>query len=201
MGQYFAIYNLDKEQMINPGRFNDGLRLREFGSSSCGVLLALAALLAHGNEYGGIYSTYWTPFGDEVMWETGWSRATGNWAVWLTFVRHPRIAPALRPYHLGSSEHEATHWLLLDRHERTLSVGPGEAVYAFLRERNQPATWIGEPDANAEPLVIDAAFLEAFVEQMEELQSTVTAEELYANLADQDLQLQRLQAWLDAHTG
>lgn len=41
--------------MINPGRFNDGLRLREFGSSSCGVLLALAALLAHGNEHGGIY--------------------------------------------------------------------------------------------------------------------------------------------------
>jgi hypothetical protein len=56
MGQYFAVYNLDKEQVINPGRWGDGLRLREFGSSSCGVLLALAALLAHGNEYGGIHS-------------------------------------------------------------------------------------------------------------------------------------------------
>ena len=56
MGQYFAIYNLDKAQVIQPGRFNDGLRLREFGSSSCGVMLALAALLAHGNEYGGIRS-------------------------------------------------------------------------------------------------------------------------------------------------
>jgi hypothetical protein len=58
MGQYFAIYNLDKQQMINPGRWGDGLRLREFGSSSCGVLLALAALLAHGNEYGGIRSRH-----------------------------------------------------------------------------------------------------------------------------------------------
>ncbi|MDH3599022.1 MAG: hypothetical protein OEU26_05210 [Candidatus Tectomicrobia bacterium] len=56
MGQSFAIYNLDKEQVIQPGRFNDGQGLREFGSASCGVLLALAALLAHGNEYGGIHS-------------------------------------------------------------------------------------------------------------------------------------------------
>lgn len=56
MGQYYAIYNLDKAQVVQPGRFNDGLRLREFGSSSYGVMLALAALLACGNEYGGIRS-------------------------------------------------------------------------------------------------------------------------------------------------
>jgi hypothetical protein len=56
MGQCFAIYNLDKAQVIQPGRFNDGVRLREFGSSPCGVMLALAALLAHGNEHGGIRS-------------------------------------------------------------------------------------------------------------------------------------------------
>ena len=56
MGQYFAIYNLDKHHVIDPGRFNDGARLREFGSASCGVMLALAALLADGNEHGGIQS-------------------------------------------------------------------------------------------------------------------------------------------------
>ena len=58
MGQDFTIYNLDKEQLIAPARFNDGQRLREFGSSSCGVLLALAALLADGNEHGGIHSSH-----------------------------------------------------------------------------------------------------------------------------------------------
>jgi hypothetical protein len=58
MGQYFAIYNLDKRHVIGPGRFNDGARLREFGSSSCGVMLALTALLAYGNEYGGIRSDH-----------------------------------------------------------------------------------------------------------------------------------------------
>jgi hypothetical protein len=39
MGQYVAIYNLDQQQVIHPGRFNDGLRLRELGSSSCGPTL------------------------------------------------------------------------------------------------------------------------------------------------------------------
>ena len=58
MAQYFAVYNLDKEQVILPGRFNDGQRLREFGSASCGVLLALAAPLAHGNEQGGLHSQH-----------------------------------------------------------------------------------------------------------------------------------------------
>jgi hypothetical protein len=58
MGQYFAIYNLDQHHVITPGRLNDGARLREFGSSSCGVLLALAALLADGNEHGGIRSRH-----------------------------------------------------------------------------------------------------------------------------------------------
>lgn len=58
MGQSFAIYNLDKSQVIRPGRFKDGDRLREFGSSSCGVLLALTAVLVHGNEYGGIQSAH-----------------------------------------------------------------------------------------------------------------------------------------------
>lgn len=58
MGQYFAIYNLDKAQLIQPGRFNNGLRIREFAASPDGVMLALAALLAHGNEHGGIRSQH-----------------------------------------------------------------------------------------------------------------------------------------------
>jgi hypothetical protein len=144
---------------------------------------------------------YWTPCGDEVMWDTGWSSATGNWTAWLIFIRHPRIAPALTSYNLGSSDQEAESWLLLDRHERTVSIGPGQAVHAFLCEVNRPATWAGGPDAEAEPMVIDAAFLDTFVDQMEEVRSSVTAEELYANLMDQDQQLRRLQAWLDTHAG
>ena len=144
---------------------------------------------------------YWTPFGDEIMWDTGWSSAAGQWAAWLIFVRHPRIAPALSPYNLGGSDQQAAHWLLLDRHDRTLAVGLANDVHTFLREANRPATLEGQPDTEATPLVIDDAFLDEFVNQMEEVQSTVTSEELYANLADQDQQQRGLQAWLNTQAG
>ena len=58
MAQYYTIYNLDKHQVIQPGRFNDGLRLKEFGASPCGTMLALTVLLVHGNECGGIRSQH-----------------------------------------------------------------------------------------------------------------------------------------------
>ena len=54
-------------------------------------------------------------------------------------------------------------------------------VHVFLRQRNRPAPLAGGSDAKAEP--------------------TVTAEELYANLADQSVQLRRLHVWLDVLSG
>lgn len=53
MGQYYKIVNLDKKQFIHPHRFDDGLKLCEFGNSRSGTLFALAALLADGNGRGG----------------------------------------------------------------------------------------------------------------------------------------------------
>jgi hypothetical protein len=58
MAPYDSVYNLDKAQVLKPRRFNDGPRLKEFGTSPCGTLLALAVLLAHGNECGGIRSQH-----------------------------------------------------------------------------------------------------------------------------------------------
>ena len=58
MAQDYTIYNLDKHQMIQPARFNDGPRLKEFGASPCGTMLALAVLLAYGHEGGGIRSQH-----------------------------------------------------------------------------------------------------------------------------------------------
>lgn len=53
MGQYYMVLNLDKKEFINPHSFGNGLKLMEFGCSSCGVLTALAVLLASGNGRGG----------------------------------------------------------------------------------------------------------------------------------------------------
>jgi len=76
---------------------------------------------------------YWTPAGDELMWDEGWRSADGAWQGWLTFTRHPRVAPALAPYQLGDSDTPATHWLLLDREARTCSVGTAGAVQRALK--------------------------------------------------------------------
>ena len=53
MGQYYLIVNLTKKQFLYPHCFNDGLKLKEFGCSSQGTMMALAVLLADGNGRGG----------------------------------------------------------------------------------------------------------------------------------------------------
>ena len=53
MGQYYKPINLDKEQFIYTHSLGDGLKLLEFGLSSCGTMTAMAILLADGNGRGG----------------------------------------------------------------------------------------------------------------------------------------------------
>lgn len=53
MGQYYYIVNLDKQQIICPRAFGDGIKLMEFGSSGQGAMCALAVLLSSGNGRGG----------------------------------------------------------------------------------------------------------------------------------------------------
>jgi hypothetical protein len=53
MGQYYKVVNLDKKEFIYPHAFGDGLKLMEFGCSSCGTMTALAVLLANSNGRGG----------------------------------------------------------------------------------------------------------------------------------------------------
>src|SRR5262249_31446104 len=53
MGQYYLVVNLDKKEYIHPHQCGDGLKLMEFGASSCGTMTALAVLLADGNGRGG----------------------------------------------------------------------------------------------------------------------------------------------------
>jgi len=53
MGQYYYAVNLDKRQYLHPHKCGDGLKLMEFGLSSCGTMSCLAILLADGNGRGG----------------------------------------------------------------------------------------------------------------------------------------------------
>lgn len=53
MGQYYYVVNIDKRQYLHPHKCGDGLKLLEFGISSCGTMACLAILLADGNGRGG----------------------------------------------------------------------------------------------------------------------------------------------------
>lgn len=53
MGQYYYVVNIDKREYLPPHKFNDGLKLLEFGCSANGTMTALAILLADGNGRGG----------------------------------------------------------------------------------------------------------------------------------------------------
>lgn len=53
MGQYHYVVNIDKKQYVHPHRFDDGLKLLEFGSSGGGTMQAVAMLLAADSGRGG----------------------------------------------------------------------------------------------------------------------------------------------------
>ena len=53
MGQYYKVVNLDKKEWLHPHKFNDGMKLLEFGCSADGTMTGLAILLAEGNGRGG----------------------------------------------------------------------------------------------------------------------------------------------------
>ena len=75
---------------------------------------------------------YWEPCGDEAMFDDGICSGDGNWWGYQAFVDHPNVAPWLSPYDLGSSDAEATHWLLCDLETREVYVGERELVRSFL---------------------------------------------------------------------
>lgn len=52
MGQYHYVANYDKKEYLHPHKFNDGLKLMEFGCSAEGTLLGLTVLLAASNTPG-----------------------------------------------------------------------------------------------------------------------------------------------------
>lgn len=130
---------------------------------------------------------YWQPGGDELMYADGAVSTDGSWHAWLTFTHHPRVAPALAPYHLGNSEEDAVHWLLLDRETRTLMVGAGVAVYQFLHH-------------SAPPLLTSEALIVLHATLRERLQEPQDVYVAVARAMQREPQLvTALKAWLDAH--
>jgi len=95
---------------------------------------------------------YWTPFGDEAMYEDGIVSATGNWQPYLDVVNSDAFRRRLSQHFgflyattvLGGSDSEGTHCLLCDLTDRQLYVATLEEARTFLKsplpEGYQPPT-------------------------------------------------------------
>jgi hypothetical protein len=76
---------------------------------------------------------YWTPVGDEAMYDDGQVAGDGNWRLFLILRhQHPELD---QRYNVGDSEMEADDWLLLDRETRDLAVLPRAKAQARLRQQ------------------------------------------------------------------
>ncbi len=123
---------------------------------------------------------YWEPCGDEAVYDDGICSGDGNWWAFLQFVRHPSVAPWLANYDLGSSDREATHWLLCDLENREVHVGEKAKVCKFLiKERKRilprsPAIPLNADEAYGELrqaiLKAEAGFREMLVPSMAEVE-------------------------------
>ena len=149
----------------------------------------------------------WSPAGDETIYDDGYVSGTGERSGYLGFVRHSVVRPLLADVQLGSSDREASHWLLADLAEDRLYLGFPSEVRTFLRAANTPA-----PETPATPTDAPVARVEdlleelrtgAFVERFEEvpLDSEGLRRRVAVRMARQDRLVASLTAWLDRLAG
>jgi hypothetical protein len=157
-------------------------------------------MLAEAFNYPGrarYVALYWTPYGDEVIYTDGRLSADGHWHAWLLFIRHRTIAPYLQAYNLGSSDEEATHWLLVDRETHVFYVGmPGEVLHV-LRGQYADQAPDSEPqgDRISDEITLDnfRSLIDSFVEVR-----GPKPEEIIDAMRKQDALTEELRTWLDS---
>jgi len=81
---------------------------------------------------------YWGA-GDELWTNDGRSEGTyGDWHAWDAFIYHRRITPVLVPYHFGSSDQDAEHYLIVDTRANDLYVASVKVARQFLDTQHSP---------------------------------------------------------------
>ena len=136
---------------------------------------------------------YWTPMGDELMHET--MRGSGTchgWHAFLSYIRHPTIARVLGrtmdEVGLGSSEEDATHWLVLDRERAQLTVLPAPQARVFLHSQWPPSDDV---------LVVSPAEWQAITEQVMRRMGQQAHASLKQMVGAQLDAYEQLDAWLE----
>jgi len=149
---------------------------------------ALAETLGYNGNARSV-AFYWGA-GDEAYYDDGRLSNQVDWDAYLMFVRHPLIVPELQEYNLGSSEEEATHWLLLDRENGQITVAPVKLV------RQQLLAQWGTP-THEEMMVVDREAWDHFVAEVRASGPRISQEQVFASLIQHLAQVQNLAAWLE----
>lgn len=136
---------------------------------------------------------FWTPEGDEVMYDDGRAGGTGNWEPYLAFVRHPKVAPFLLGANLGSSDRYAEDVLLLRRRDRQLLVMPMPVAQAIIRDWWQEGA-VTEP---GEPMEVTPEALAQLAEALREHMASITHDEIAYHLRKRLETTRALQEWLN----
>jgi hypothetical protein len=97
----------------------------------------LAELIGYRGEARWV-AFHWEPCGDESFYDDGRTSGTGSPWAYLAYVRHRAVAGSLAPFNLGSSDSEASEWLVLDRAEQVLYVAPAQIARRFLVRQHPP---------------------------------------------------------------
>ena len=142
---------------------------------------------------------WWEPCGDEAMVSDGFITFTGHWPGYLAYVQHISVHPHLAAYDLGSSEYGATHWLVIDLHERRASVALRREAETLLANQWKSPEELsqGDPD-QANPVVLTSENLERLLEKwIEQSHQVPTMNELMGRMEEDRKAVQTLQHWLD----
>jgi hypothetical protein len=134
---------------------------------------------------------HWEPAGDEVVYDDGRLSGTGESFVFLTYRRHPAVAPHLEPYNLGYSDREAEHRLVIDTEEGRAGVATAADARALIRDQHPPP-----PELSPYELEEARRFLEeAFSEGWREVR--VDPEEVRQGMAAQRRAIAEMVEYLD----
>ena len=153
--------------------------------------LPLALDYSGGAQWVAFYLTL-----DKGTYNDGASSGTGDTGLFLAFKRHPVVAAHLVGTHLGSTDTEASDWLVVDRQEQVLYLATQAAARWHL-----VAQW---PHLHRPPLEDTQEELGRLLDNLKEAASppdwpAKLAEALRESRANERLMRQWLDAWGAAH--
>jgi len=143
--------------------------------------------------------------GDEVYYDDGIVSATGFDQPYLLYVRHNAVWPHLVGRTFGSSDEEATHWLLIDREAGAIYTGRVRDVHRVLLAQHpqemsgDSADTVGEVFAGADWGEAVAAFMADFRARTEAWNALPGEEQMRivrARMAEERERYREFDAWL-----